>query len=129
LGKLAVNPFALGTAFVERAVELGWVEVDSDGMRSSYYLTDLGSAELVKLGLNLDKAMQFAVLPERDNSGLRKRPFPLQAHSRSHGHSRPHSGHPHPGHGQAGHGHPMHKGGGQRPKRHMGPGRRSGRGL
>ena len=133
MGKLAVNPFALGTAFVERAVELGWLEVESDGMRSSYYLTDLGSGELVKFGVNLDKAMQFAVLAERNNVTQRKRPFPLQARGRSQGHSRQHpgavrSGHGHPGHGHPGHsghpGHPGHKGGGQGPKRRMGPGRR-----
>ena len=119
MGKLPVNPFALGAAFVERAVELGWVEVESDGMRSSYYLTDSGSGELVKFGVNLDKAMQFAVLPERNNATQRKRPFPLQAHDRAQGHPRQH-----PGAVRSGHGHPMHKGRSQGPKRRMGPGRR-----
>ena len=121
MGKLPVNPFALGAAFVERAVELGWVEVESDGMRSSYYLTDSGGGELVKFGVNLDKAMQFAVLPERNNATQRKRPYPLQEHARSHGHPRQH-----PGHVRSGPGQPMHKGVGQRPKRRMGPGRRPG---
>ena len=120
MGKLAVNPFALGAAFVERAVELGWLEVESDGMRSSYYLTDLGSGELVKFGVNLDKAMQFAVLPERNNVGQRKRPYPLQARDRVQGHPRQHPGAVH-----SGHGHSVHKGRDQRPpKRRMGPGRR-----
>ncbi len=128
MGKLAVNPFALGAAFVERAVELGWLEVESDGMRSSYYLTDLGSGELVKFGLNLDKAMQFAVLAERNNATQRKRPYPLQAHDRAQGHSRQHHGPGRSGHGHPGHpGHPGHsgpKGRSQGPKRRMGPGRR-----
>ena len=122
MGKLAVNPFALGAAFVERAVELGWLEVESDGMRSSYYLTDCGSGELVKFGINLDKAMQFAVLPERNNVSHRKRPFPLQGRDRMHGHPRQHPGAVHSGQGHPGH--PIHKGRGQRPKRRMGSGRR-----
>ena len=121
MGKLAVNPFALGAAFVERAVELGWLEVESDGMRSSYYLTDSGSGELVKFGVNLDKAMQFAVLAERNNVSQRKRPYPLQARSRSHEHPRQHPGAVHSGHGRPGH--PGQKGRGQRPQRRMGPGR------
>ncbi|MBN1504026.1 MAG: hypothetical protein JW952_03075 [Candidatus Eisenbacteria bacterium] len=118
MGKLAVNPFALGAAFVERAVELGWLEVESDGMRSSYYLTDSGSSELVKFGVNLDKAMQFAVLQERNNVAQRKRPFPLQAHTRSKGHPRQHAGAV-----RSGHGHPVHDARGHRPKRRMGPAR------
>jgi hypothetical protein len=105
LGRLPVNPFALGAAFVERAVELGWVEIEADGIRSSYYVTDSGNEKLADFGVKLEKAMQFAVLPERNNSGPRKRPFPIRMQSRP----------------QA---HPGHKSRGQRPKRHTGHDRR-----
>ncbi len=84
MGKVPVNPFALGAAFVERAVELGWVEVDSDGIRSSYYVTDSGTDGLTDFGVKLEKAMQFAVLPERNNSGMKKRPFPARLQTRAH---------------------------------------------
>jgi hypothetical protein len=76
-----VNPFALGAAFVERAVELGWVEVDSDGRRSSYYLTDSGNEGLENFGVKIEKAMHFTIIPERDNSAPRRRASSsMQAH-------------------------------------------------
>ncbi|KPJ59423.1 MAG: hypothetical protein AMJ46_11420 [Latescibacteria bacterium DG_63] len=73
MSRVPVNPFALGAAFVERAVELGWIEVESDGRRSSYYLTDSGNDGLEDFGVKLEKAMQFTILPERNNAGPRKR--------------------------------------------------------
>jgi hypothetical protein len=73
LSKVPVNPFALGAAFVERAVELGWIEIESDGRRSSYFLTDSGNDGLEDFGVKLEKAVQFTVLPERNDVGPRRR--------------------------------------------------------
>ncbi len=73
MSRVPVNPFALGAAFVERAVELGWIEVESDGRRSSYYLTDSGNDGLEDFGVNLEKAVQFTILPERNNDNPRRR--------------------------------------------------------
>jgi hypothetical protein len=79
LSRVPVNPFALGAAFVERAVELGWIEVESDGRRSSYFLTDSGNDGLEDFGVKLEKAMQFTILPERDDSGPRRKSGTRQA--------------------------------------------------
>ncbi|UCF78468.1 MAG: hypothetical protein JSW03_10330 [Candidatus Eiseniibacteriota bacterium] len=73
MSRVPVNPFALGAAFIERAVELGWIEVESDGRRSSYFLTDSGNDGLVDFGVKLEKAMQFTILPERDNAGPKRK--------------------------------------------------------
>jgi hypothetical protein len=81
LSRVPVNPFALGAAFVERAVELGWVEVDSDGRRSSYYLTDSGNEGLENFGVKIEKAMHFTIIPERDTSAPKRRASSsMQAH-------------------------------------------------
>ncbi|MFH0778902.1 MAG: hypothetical protein V2A71_09820 [Candidatus Eisenbacteria bacterium] len=72
MSRVSVNPFALGAALVDRAVELGWVEIESDGRRSAYYITEAGSEGLEEFGVKLEKALQVAVLPERNGPGLRK---------------------------------------------------------
>ncbi|MCX5800114.1 MAG: hypothetical protein NTX17_01805 [Candidatus Eisenbacteria bacterium] len=73
MSRVPVNPFALGAAFVERAVELGWVEVDADGRRTSYYVTDSGNEGLEKFGVKIEKAMHFTIIPERDDSAPKRR--------------------------------------------------------
>jgi len=98
-----VNPFALGAAFVERAVELGWVEVDSDGRRSSYYLTDSGNEGLEKFGVKIEKALHFTIIPERDPSAPKRR-----ASSSMQAHRGPVHGPPH-GRPMSPHGGPVHR--------------------
>ena len=95
-----MNPFALGAAFVERAVELGWVEVDSDGRRSSYFLTDSGNEGLEKFGVKIEKALQFAILPERNDSAPKRRASSsMQAHRQAHGSLQHGGSHARPGKG------------------------------
>ena len=124
LSKVPVNPFALGAAFVERAVELGWVEVDSDGRRSSYYLTASGSEGLENFGVKIEKAMQFAVLPERSDSAPKRRASSsLQAHR---GSMPSHRGPMSPSGGPSHRGSAPHGGssqGGRHSGPHKGPGR------
>jgi len=37
-----VNPFAVGGAFIERLVQIGWLSVKKEDGKKFYYLTDKG---------------------------------------------------------------------------------------
>ena len=125
MSKVPVNPFALGAAFVERAVELGWVEVDSDGRRSSYYLTPSGSEGLENFGVKIEKAMQFAILPERTDSAPKRRAASSMQANRG---SLPMHRGPVPSHGRPAHRGPVsHHGGAPHRGRHGESGKDRGR--
>ncbi|MCP8308566.1 MAG: hypothetical protein H3Z53_00395 [archaeon] len=47
-----VNPFAIGGAFIERFVQIGWLSVKKEGRKKFYYLTDKGVEGLRSFGID-----------------------------------------------------------------------------
>ncbi|MCP8308632.1 MAG: hypothetical protein H3Z53_10140 [archaeon] len=58
-----VNPFAVGGAFIERLVQIGWLSVKQEGRKKFYYLTDKGVEGLKSLGI--DSSNLYYHLPKK----------------------------------------------------------------
>jgi hypothetical protein len=65
-GLIPINPFALGGAFLERSIRLGWVTKHRADGRTTYFLTPSGTIELEKLGIDTTKVRSYRVLTELD---------------------------------------------------------------
>jgi hypothetical protein len=61
-----INPFALGGAFLEKSIALGWVTKHRAEGRTTYFLTPSGTVELEKFGIDTAKVRSYRVLTEMD---------------------------------------------------------------
>jgi len=78
-----VNPFTLGNAFLEASLKLGWVETEQFERHQRYYITSKGFDEMEKLGMNLQKTLQYRRSESGRESSAPSRP---QSHQRSRRH-------------------------------------------
>jgi len=61
-----INPFALGGAFLEKSIRLGWVTKQREEGRTTYFLTPNGSVELEKFGIDTSRLCSNRILTELD---------------------------------------------------------------
>jgi hypothetical protein len=63
---IPINPFALGGAFLEKSIKLGWVRKHRETGRTTYFLTPDGAVELEKFGIDTSKVRSYGVLKETE---------------------------------------------------------------
>ena len=60
-----VNPFALGSVFIEAAKKLGWMDEELVERQRRYYITPKGFAEMEKLGMDLQRIAHYKPMTPR----------------------------------------------------------------
>ena len=75
-----INPFTLGNVFIAAAVKLAWIEEEQEERQRRYFITAKGFEEMGKLGMDLEKVLQYRP-PASSEEG--------HAPSRTHRHHRP----------------------------------------
>ena len=73
-----VNPFTVGSVFIEAAKKLEWIVEDQTERHRQYFITPLGFEEMTKLGMNIERALLY-----------RQPPAEHQRRAPSHGRHRP----------------------------------------
>ncbi len=61
-----VNPFSVGSAFVEAARKLEWIEEEKTERHRQYFITSKGFEEMAKLGMNIEKVLLYRQPPEQE---------------------------------------------------------------
>ena len=59
-----VNPFTVGSVFVEAAKKLEWVVEDTTERHKQYFITPQGFEEMSKLGMNIERILLYRQPPE-----------------------------------------------------------------
>jgi DNA-binding PadR family transcriptional regulator len=59
-----VNPFTVGSVFVEAAKKLEWVVEDTTERHKQYFITPKGFEEMSKLGMNIERILLYRQPPE-----------------------------------------------------------------
>ncbi len=72
-----VNPFTVGSVFVEAAKKLEWIEEDKADRHRQYYITPKGLEEMTKLGMNIERVLLYRQPPAEHH-----RRTPTHAHHR-----------------------------------------------
>ena len=70
-----VNPFTVGSVFIEAAKKLEWIEEDHIDRHRQYFITPKGFEEMSKLGMNIERALLYRQPPAEQ---------PRRAHAPSH---------------------------------------------
>jgi hypothetical protein len=70
-----VNPFNVGSAFIEAAKKLEWIVEDKTERHRQYFITPNGFEEMTKLGMNIERALLYRQPPAEQ---------PRRAHARTH---------------------------------------------
>jgi len=85
-----VNPFGLGTVFIEAAKKLGWLEEEQVDRQRRYYITPQGFAEMEKLGMDLQRVIHYRPMtpPAEGGPARHEHPQPRTEITLSH-HMRP----------------------------------------
>ncbi|HZT71823.1 MAG TPA: hypothetical protein VFC10_19005 [Terriglobia bacterium] len=60
-----VNPFTVGSVFVEAAKKMEWIEEDKTDRHRRYFITPKGFEEMSKLGMNIERALLYRQPPEQ----------------------------------------------------------------
>lgn len=71
-----VNPFTVGSVFVEAAKKMEWIEEDQTDRHRQYFITPKGFEEMSKLGMNIERVLLYRQPPEQ----------PQRRHVPSHSH-------------------------------------------
>jgi hypothetical protein len=73
-----VNPFALGTVFIEAAKKLGWMDEEQVERQRRYFITPKGFTEMGKLGMDLQNIANYKPMTPRPETTLSRheRPAP-----------------------------------------------------
>jgi hypothetical protein len=58
-----VNPFTVGSVFIEAAKKLEWLEEDKTDRQRQYFITPKGFEEMSKLGMNIERALLYRQPP------------------------------------------------------------------
>ena len=58
-----VNPFTVGSVFVEAAKKLEWIEEDTSERHRQYFITPKGLEEMTKLGMNIERILLYRQPP------------------------------------------------------------------
>jgi len=59
-----VNPFTVGSVFVDAAKKLEWIVEDKTERHKQYFITPKGFEEMSKLGMNIERALLYREPPE-----------------------------------------------------------------
>ena len=59
-----VNPFTVGSVFIEAAKKLEWIVEDKTERQRQYFITPTGFEEMSKLGMNIERALLYRQQPE-----------------------------------------------------------------
>lgn len=54
-----INPFTLGSVFIEAAKKLAWIAEEPHERHRQYYITSKGFEEMEKLGMDLEKVLHY----------------------------------------------------------------------
>jgi len=63
-----VNPFGLGSVFVEAAKKLGWVEEEQVDRQRRYYITSKGFVAMEKLGMDLQRVVHYRPVSQAEGA-------------------------------------------------------------
>jgi hypothetical protein len=74
-----VNPFTVGSVFVEAAKKLEWIVEDKTERHRQYYITPKGLEEMTKLGMNIERMLLYRQPPAEQH---RRTPSPSHTHHR-----------------------------------------------
>lgn len=58
-----VNPFTVGSVFIEAAKKLEWIEEEKTERQQQYFITSKGFEEMSKLGMNIERALLYRQPP------------------------------------------------------------------
>lgn len=70
-----VNPFTVGSVFIEAAKKLEWIVEDKTDRQRQYFITPKGFEEMSKLGMNMERVLLYRQPPAEQ---------PRRAHAPSH---------------------------------------------
>ncbi|HET7214499.1 MAG TPA: hypothetical protein VFL79_12975 [Terriglobia bacterium] len=59
-----VNPFTVGSVFVEAAKKAEWIVEDTTERHKQYFITPKGFEEMSKLGMNIERVLLYRQPPE-----------------------------------------------------------------
>jgi hypothetical protein len=71
-----VNPFALGTVFIDAAKKLGWMDEEQVERQRRYFITPKGFAEMGKLGMDLQNIANYKPMTPRPETTLSRHERP-----------------------------------------------------
>ena len=52
-----INPFTLGSVFIEAARKSGWIEEEQEERQRQYFITSKGFEEMTNLGMDIEKVL------------------------------------------------------------------------
>jgi hypothetical protein len=59
-----VNPFTVGSVFIEAAKNLEWIVEDQTDRQRQYFISSKGFEEMSKLGMNMERVLLYRQQPE-----------------------------------------------------------------
>ncbi len=60
-----INPFTLGSVFIEAVRKLGWVVEEQEERQRRYFITSKGFEEMGKLGMDLERVLHYRASESR----------------------------------------------------------------
>ena len=85
-----VNPFTVGSVFIDAAKKLEWIVEDKTERHKQYFISPKGFEEMSKLGMNIERALLYREPPEEGRQHRqaqqhqqRQEQRPPRAHRRS----------------------------------------------
>lgn len=77
-----INPFTLGSIFIEAAKKLGWIEEEQEERQRRYFITSKGFEEMANLGMDLEKVLHYRPPATQQEHPAQTRPSRHQRHRR-----------------------------------------------
>lgn len=68
-----VNPFTVGSVFIEAAKKLEWIEEEKTERQRQFFITSKGFEEMTKLGMDLQRALMYRQPPAPEVQQLQQR--------------------------------------------------------
>ncbi len=75
-----VNPFTVGSVFIDAAKKLEWIVEDQTDRHRQYFITPKGFEEMSKLGMNIERALLYRQPPAENH----RRAAPSHHHHQRH---------------------------------------------
>jgi hypothetical protein len=79
-----VNPFTVGSVFVEAVKKLEWIVEDKTERHRQYFITPKGFEEMTKLGMNIERVLLYRQPPAEHQRRTPVRPRHRSSDRRRH---------------------------------------------
>jgi len=83
-----VNPFTVGSVFIDAAKKLEWIVEDKTERHRQYFITPKGFEEMSKLGMNIERALLYRQPPEEQQQRQQRQQNQQQQRSQGRAHHR-----------------------------------------